>query len=236
MHRNAIIISIIGVLVVAGAVVGILWFINNSKDNQDNNSSAPKPGDTVSINETPNFKTCEAIPEKDIKQILGATISSLSSGNRSGIIAHNLEKAEVCTYEFTVNESTPSRLMITTYPYTTNDASETTNVFDSSWHNITSFEFKEYKLTYPAYFKKTSDESNTEFALQIVSGPKHYRFSISQPNSQITYNEKQAAEALIQLAVKTNYNAANDDKAPPSPSPAPKPTKIETPPLPDHKD
>lgn len=223
--KVAIIISIVGTILIAVAVVAILQLTN--KPQADPKEDVRQPGDSVTIADTPSLKACETVPLLEIKRALGDAGNSLSSGEREGVVAHNLENAESCIYTFQTNESVKSQLTVQAYPYLPNDASETSNTFDSSWRNITAFEHPAYTLVHPAYFKKIAEEGDMKFVLQIVTGPRHYRFEISQPEAQATFTEDAATKLLINLALKADYTAADDESAPPAPSSA-KPAQTPT--------
>lgn len=211
-----IILSVVGVIVVAAVVVLILQLVNGKTTTQQLSDGSPKPGESVALADTPDFKACSTVSIDALKASLGNDGSSLSEGQRQGIIGHNLQKADSCTYPF-ITGGINSMLRIEVYPYAASDATSDSNTFDSTWRNITSAQYPEYTTPYPAYYKERTQAESTQFVLQIVTGARHYHFAISQPEGKATYDDEAALKVLIALAVKADYTLANDPNAPPAP-------------------
>lgn len=233
MHisKKTIILSIVITVLVGVAVIATLWLVVGKQSDQVKDTV--KEGDFVSVEQTPDLKTCEMLSTDAIKNVLGDTVSSLSDGERSGIIAQNLQKADTCQYDFTVNDSIQSQLILQTYTYTAEDIQDSGNIFDSTWRNIDPVTFPEWNTGYPAYFKQSDAQTNTRFVLEVLFGPRYNHFEIVQPSDQTTFTKDSAAKLLVKLALQADYTVADDPDAPPSPSPAPEPPKITSPEKPD---
>lgn len=209
------IVSVVGVILVASAVSAIL-LLNRGNQPQDNQGT--QPGDTVALEQTPNYATCSILPKESIKDALGSSATSISDGEREGVIGRNYETAEACSYSFSTSSSSDNMLTIQTYLYSPSATVNEGNSYDGgSWTNITKQFNKEYILEYPAYFQVTSESGVKEFVLQVVTSAKNYRFAIEQPDNNTTYNDTEALAVLISLVNKADYSVTDTSDAPPAP-------------------
>lgn len=217
MSKKVIIISIISVALVAVVTITAFLLIKGNNTQSDNGAKRT-PGETVALSDTPDLKTCEVVSVASIKDALDEAGETLSAGERSGIVGHNGEAADSCRYTFT-NRDTDSTLALEVYPYTNSDGNESAvgNVFDSSWLNINKAQFPPYTLTYPAYFKAADEGTDTTFTFHVITGVRHYQFTITQPKGEDGYTRESVIPVLISLAIKANYEISGDQDAPPAP-------------------
>jgi hypothetical protein len=217
MTKKAIIISIVSVVVVALGVFGVLFFIKGGFDSDNQVITPPKPGDSVSLDQTPTYKSCELFSMAAIQEGLGSGAQSIKPGERSGVVALNYEVADRCSFSFATSASEDNTLDVMTYLYSTDVSHSQAEIYDDSWRNISKTAVPAYTLSYPAYFKKITSGDTTAFVLQVIGGAKNYRLAIEQPSGNLTLNETTALNALISLANKANYSVANPTDVPPAP-------------------
>jgi hypothetical protein len=208
------IISVAGVILVASAVS---IFLLLSRDNQPDTQTG-QPGDTVSLEQTPNYATCSMLPKDSVQTALGSVATSVSEGEREGIVARNYEIADACAFHFKTSSSDDNSVTLQTYLYSADAAfQEGSSYDDGSWKNITKQSNENFELEHPAYFQINTDSGVKEFVLLIVTSAKNYRFAIEQPAGKTTYNDDEALTALISLANKADYSVTDTSDAPPAP-------------------
>lgn len=214
-RRKIILISIIAVIVIAALSFGTIYGIRML--------TAPKPapaktttlsGDSVAIDKTPSFKTCQLVDKATIQKGFGDQMSEITDGTRAGVIASSGAIAEDCEYDFTTAKTTDNSLSIQTYTYTTTaEGEKSKEQMDASW----------IQLTYakqPSYFHTdtSSDGNYTIDTLRVITGPKNYLFVVRQPKDKVTFTDLEVRAILVQISSNANYSVSNDDpNAPPAP-------------------
>lgn len=210
-----LIISIVGVIVIAAIVTAILVFTRGNNTNQTTpDPVAAKPGDVVSPDKTPAYGACSVLAQADITSALSA--SSVANGVTSGVVATNYETANVCSYKYTVGE-TNGTFRTEVYLYTANPDRQSTENFDLSWRNISPIPYPEYTVQYPANYKAIENGENKDYTVQISTGNRNYRFVASLPSSATTPDEETIIKSLLTLASKANYTTGASDDIPPAP-------------------
>lgn len=212
-----IIISLASIVAIALGVFGVLFLIKGTPADDTQVNTSPKPGDSVSLDKTPMYKSCELFSTATIQDSLGGDAQSIKAGERSGIVALNYEVADRCSFSFTTSSSEDNALDVMTYLYSTDTSHSQAEIYDDSWRNISKAAVPAYKLDYPAYFRKTMNGDTISFVLQVIGGAKNYRLAIEQPSSSLTYNETTALTSLISLANKADYSVADPAGVPPAP-------------------
>jgi hypothetical protein len=217
MTKKAIIISVASIVAIALGVFGVLFFIKGGFSGNDQIVTTPKPGDSVSLDQTPTYKSCELFSMATIQEGLGSGAQSIKPGERSGVVALNYEVADRCSFSFATSASEDNTLDVMTYLYSADSNHSQAEIYDDSWRNISKAAVPAYTLSYPAYFKKTTSGETTAFVLQVIGGAKNYRLAIEQPSGNLTFNETTALASLITLANKADYTVANPAGVPPAP-------------------
>jgi hypothetical protein len=210
-----LILSIVGVIVVAGIVTAVLVFTRGSNTNPNEPESvAAQPGDVLSPDKTPVYGACTVLSQADMTSALGA--STVANGVNSGIVATNYESANICSYKYTVGE-TSGTFRVEVYLYTANPDRQSTEAFDLSWRNISPIPYPEYTLQYPANYKAFENGENKDYTVQISTGNRNYRFVASRPTSVTSPDEESVIKSLLTLASKANYATGANDDIPPAP-------------------
>ena len=212
-----IIISIIGVILVAGIVTAVLVLTKGTATTNDQApiDTTPKPGQSVSAEDTPEYGACEVVGTASIQSALNAT--SVKNSTSSGIIADNYETAEACSFSYETAQSTDNTLRVRVYLVTASADHQATESFDISWRNISPIPYPEYTLQYPAYFKAIENGGNKEYTLQVISGTRHYQFVVVRPASVTTPDDEAIIKSLLTLASSADYNTVPSTDIPPAP-------------------
>lgn len=212
--RNIIIISLLGIIAAAGlSVLALVIFVKQQTDD-NNQQRVLRPGDTLSNEETPNYKTCSLVSVDEIKSSFGSQIKNLADSDAAGVVASNGELAQTCSYSFSTDKSTDNKLLLAVYTYkvSTRDTNSGEPALDASWARVSDFPKS-------AYFKHETSVNTTTSVLRVTTGPSIYLFSIGQPVGQETFDYSSALISLSKLAKKAKYTevTTSSDDAPPAP-------------------
>lgn len=208
MTKKKIILSLAIVLGTGLLVTGALFLFKSLQTPTTTTpvNNEPKPGDALSLSDTPQYETCKLVAVDAIKNALGTSVTNVTAGERSGVIAINYESSEECSYSFATNSSDNNTFIAQTYAYTANVDRASTEQMDTSWRNVSKLSHPTYTLSYPAYLKIDNDETKTSI-LRVITGAKNFLFTIEQP-SEGALSDEDTEAALIKIAVAAQYGVA----------------------------
>lgn len=222
MSKKTILISIGAILLISGLAVLALVLINGTPNTSEQpiQSTGPKPGDSVVVSNTPEYKACELFTTDAVKTVLGDKVTAIANGSRSGVIAPNYEVADSCDYTFTTNSTSDNKLSVQVYQYSASTDESKIEQYDETWRNINVVADPDYKKGFPAYYKSSDVNGNKIFQMFVLSGAKNIRFAITQPLSSQYFGDKEVIAMMIQFANQANYDVINpvSEDIPPAPN------------------
>jgi|GEM_PF-6980665 len=201
MQKNRMIIfSLVAVVAVAGATVGVLLFLSGKNDSV---KTTPPPisviEETAKPPATPD--TCNLVSVDIIKSALGDAVRDVKPGEKSEAKAANGNLAGNCTFTFSTETSADNQLGVSVYLYKAGDGSEGSGepALDTSWSYASD-------LPYDGFFQEATNNGRHTFTARVVNGASIYLFSISQPEATTTFDYSSGLIALIGISSKANYS------------------------------
>jgi hypothetical protein len=209
MSKNAVIISIIAVLVIAGGVVGGLYLFKYKPGDAAYDPTGPAKAGTVLVADTSKDFNATTLLSKDaVKSALGAVAVNLEGPNNLGIVnAGEGGESQTAVYPFISGGTIDNSYNVTNafslevfqhkdkasvdslISVKQDTAVDVTGLGDSAWF----------------IDNNTAGTPTTSYSLIVVSGTKHYTFKISQPAEETTFTLESAKTALTTIASELTY-------------------------------
>lgn len=194
MSKKIIITSIIAVIVVAGGVVGGLWFLNKPVE-----SPVGKNDPSVIVPDlSEDYGACKMLTNDQIKTALGTPADNLGDGVNSGrVFSQGNTKTQNCLYSLATEASK------------NNFKSEVAIYTDQAFFDTTKKALAEDKTMTPAsvgshqgfFYSNIDTESKIkQFTLMFLEGLNMYSLSITQPSDTTAFDDASAKSVLTILA------------------------------------
>ena len=194
MSKKIIILSIIAFIVVVGAVVGTLWFINNNPW-----ATNTKVDPTAVVPDlTEDYGACNMLTKDQIVSALGSSANNLGDAYNSGrIFSQGDTRSQFCRFSLGDNAETSNfKSMVTIYSqqHFIDDAAKAFN--DDT--TVTKVAVNGNDGFF--YIKKDELQKTERFELTFYKGMNQYTFTLTQPLDSTMFNESSAKTALTTLA------------------------------------
>lgn len=215
--KKIVIISIAALILATGLTILVLWLVKGAGQQQppEQTVAQPKPGDSVAVEKTPVYKSCDLLPQTLLTETFGDTAMNITTGERSGEVAANLEVADECTYKLN-----SASLTVQVYLYSASAKNSGGDQYDASWRNVNSYADESYTLNFPAYYKKTEANAKTTYTFNVIGAAKNYRFIIEKDTAATIFTDDTALASMISLANGADFSVADtsSEDIPPAPN------------------
>ena len=187
------------VIIIVIAVIGVIglvgWLVIGRKSTKSTSTT-----DTKQVAKDDNKKdsgSCFGVSKETIKSLLGTPAANLQGPSDTGVVDISKgDKAQTCVYPFAAGATVTNSFTIDRGTYA-NQA----NLDASQKYSITEGSSVEGLGDSASYAATDAAISNSrDFVLTVRQDLKIYKFSISQPQDALTYNDASAQRILIQIA------------------------------------
>lgn len=200
-----IIFSFVGVLVIAGFVVAVLYFVNRSVTQIAVTPVSTEVG--INADGTKNYGACSIFNTQTVREVLAPISTSIENPQTVGLATfENGDEVQVCTYAFIPGGTAENEFNIKN--------SFSTEVF--LHHDVTSLDAYRQSQESDAekvsdigdealYAKRLVNEGDIRYVLYVFKDLRHYSFVINRPAGSSAVNDDTVKQSLLTLVSSIRF-------------------------------
>jgi hypothetical protein len=188
-------ISIVGILVVAGGVVGALWLFNGSQNETSNDDQEFVEKD---------LGTCQLVTRDSVVSALGESVETVGQPMNAGYALDSDGEVQTCYFSLSEEPSPYQRLTVSQTIFENTEAKQLAIKRFAELENIGGIG----ELTYYASVDMESGEDipeRTLSALYVFSAMELYTFELLMPEDVITLDSEAVQAALQSIAETVDF-------------------------------
>jgi hypothetical protein len=205
--RSAIILSIVGVIVVAVIAVTTLLIIKSIVKKGPDVATIVNKNAVLKPDVSQNFGACTLLSKTTIESALGSVASTLHGPDNEGVgTIGSGDTAQTCVYPFLSDGSFATNgfnldnsfnVLVYEYKNSSNKTSDRERIGSVSVSGLGDK---------AAYVTTMGDSNNpNSFSLTVYSGLKYFTYTINQPTASTTFSSDSAKSALVTIANSVKY-------------------------------